>query len=140
VPSTVLLVEDEVDLADAMSMALRRAGFHVVVADTGADALAAVRTQAPDAVVMDRGLPDLDGAAASAQMRAMGFPGPIVIASGYTGQLHEVTCQQSGADTVLAKPFGLAELVAVVRDLLAHREAVAASSELDAGRPMAATS
>ena len=134
----MLLVEDEVDLADAMSMALRRAGFHVVVVDRGADALATVRAHEVDAVVMDRGLPDIDGTAASAQLRAMGFAGPIVIASGYSGQLHEVTCQQSGADSVLAKPFSLAELVAVVRELLAERHAVEEPSDPRAGRPVAA--
>ena len=128
VPTTVLLVEDEVDLSDAVSIALRRAGHQVVVAGTGEEAIAAVEEQAFDAVVMDRGLPDADGAAVAAQMRAMGHAGAIVIVSGYGGQLHEETCRTSGADSVLLKPFRLAELVDVVQGLLGDRRMVAAAT------------
>jgi DNA-binding response OmpR family regulator len=62
-------------------------------------------------VVLDRGLPDMDGTEAASIMRAGGFRGAILIASGRTGTVHLDACRSSGADAVLTKPFTLAYLV-----------------------------
>ena len=122
----MLLVEDEPDLAHVMSEALLRAGHEVVVADTGARALATIRSRHVDVVVVDRGLPDGDGTAAVAQMRALGFTGAVLVTSGYVGPEHEAACRDAGADGVLSKPFRLAELVERVQELVDGQELVVA--------------
>jgi DNA-binding response OmpR family regulator len=111
VPATVLLVEDEPDLAHVMALALRRAGFEVLTVDSGAAAVATVQTQDVAAVVMDRGLPDMDGLEATASVRADGYLGAVLVTSGYAGPTHVAACLEAGADDVLGKPFALAELV-----------------------------
>jgi two-component system KDP operon response regulator KdpE len=115
VPTTVLIVEDEPDLAQVMALAVGRAGFDVLTVDTGAGARAAVRRSDVAVVVMDRGLPDMDGLEATASLREDGFPGAVVVTSGHAGPEHVAACQGAGADDVLGKPFALAELVDRVR-------------------------
>jgi len=115
VPTTVLIVEDEPDLAQVMALAIGRAGFDVLTVDTGADARATVGRSAVDVVVMDRGLPDMDGLEAIASLREDGFVGAVVVISGHAGPDHVAACLGAGADDVLGKPFGLADLVDRVR-------------------------
>ena len=112
---TVLLVEDEPDLAHAMALALGRAGFDVVTVDSGSAARASIGGRHTDVVVMDRGLPDLDGLDATASLRADGFVGAVVVTSGHAGPDHVAACLGAGADDVLGKPFTLVELVERVR-------------------------
>ena len=112
---TVLIVEDEPDLARVMALAIGRAGFDVLTVDTGAAARATVSRSAVDVVVMDRGLPDMDGLEATASLREDGFLGAIVVTSGHAGPEHVAACLGAGADDVLGKPFGLADLVEHVR-------------------------
>ncbi len=113
---TVLLVEDEPDLAQAMALALGRAGFDVVAVGSGSQARADVGDRHVDVVVMDRGLPDMDGLEATASLRADGFLGAVLVTSGQSGPEHVAACLGAGADDVLGKPFTLAELVERVRD------------------------
>ena len=115
VPTTVLIVEDEPDLAQVMALAIERAGFDVLTVDTGAAARATVSRSAVDVVVMDRGLPDMDGLEATASLREDGFLGAVVVTSGHAGPEHVADCLGAGADDVLGKPFGLADLVDRVR-------------------------
>ena len=115
VARTVLIVEDEPDLAQAMALAIGRAGFDVLVVDTGADARATLRHTEVDVVVMDRGLPDMDGLEATAALRTDGFLGAVVVTSGHAGPDHVAASLGAGADDVLGKPFALAELVERVR-------------------------
>lgn len=112
---TVLLVEDEPDLAHAMALALGRAGFDVVTVDSGSAVRASIGGRDIDVVVMDRGLPDMDGLDATASLRADGFVGAVVVTSGHAGPDHVAACLGAGADDVLGKPFTLAELVERVR-------------------------
>ncbi|HSF34858.1 MAG TPA: response regulator [Nocardioides sp.] len=112
---TVLLVEDEPDLAQAMAIALGRAGFDVVTVDSGSEARAGVGERHVDVVVMDRGLPDMDGLEATASLREDGFLGAVLVTSGHAGPDHVAACLGAGADDVLGKPFSLVELVERVR-------------------------
>lgn len=117
VPLTVLLVEDEPDLARVMTVSLSRAGFDVVVRATAADALEVVAGQHVDVLVTDRGLPDGDGMDLVRRVRRDGFAGTVLVASGRSGPAHDEECRAGGADIVLAKPFRLADLTARLRDL-----------------------
>jgi DNA-binding response OmpR family regulator len=112
---TVLIVEDEPDLAQVMELALGRAGFDVVAVDTGSEARAVIARRQVDVVVMDRGLPDMDGLEATAFLRAAGFLGAVLVTSGHAGTDHVAASLGAGADDVLGKPFTLAELVDRVR-------------------------
>ncbi|WP_299930618.1 response regulator transcription factor [uncultured Nocardioides sp.] len=112
---TVLIVEDEPDLAQVMELALGRAGFDVLAVDTGSEARAVIGSRQIDVVVMDRGLPDMDGLEATAFLRAAGFLGAVLVTSGHAGTDHVAASLGAGADDVLGKPFTLAELVERVR-------------------------
>ena len=122
----MLLVEDEPDLIQVMEIALRRAGFDVVVAQSGARAVQTTLSRHIDVVTVDRGLPDMDGTVAAAKMRAAGFRGGILVTSGHSGSEHVDACRAAGADDVLDKPFALSELVDRVAGLLGAPEAVGA--------------
>jgi DNA-binding response OmpR family regulator len=98
-----------------MALAVGRAGFDVLSVDTGADARAAVGRSQVDVVVMDRGLPDMDGLETTSALREDGFLGAVVVTSGHAGPDHVAACLGAGADDVLGKPFALAELVDRVR-------------------------
>ena len=112
---TVLIVEDEPDLAQVMELALGRAGFDVLAVDTGSEARAVIGSRQVDVVVMDRGLPDMDGLEATAFLRAAGFLGAVLVTSGHAGTDHVAASLGAGADDVLGKPFTLSELVDRVR-------------------------
>lgn len=111
----MLIVEDEPDLVHVMGLVLTRAGFEVRQEGAGQAARTLVREGGFDAVVMDRGLPDMDGLDAVRLLRSDGYLGPILVVSGFAGDEHVAASLDAGADAVLAKPFSLADLVDRVR-------------------------
>jgi DNA-binding response OmpR family regulator len=117
-PHRVLLVEDEMDIVAPLVHALEREGYVVARAATAKDALAASSRHAYDVVILDLGLPDLDGLEVCRRLRGAGFGGAVLILSARTRELDRVVGLDAGADDYLAKPFGLAELLARLRALL----------------------
>ncbi|MEX0427551.1 response regulator transcription factor [Nocardioides sp. DS6] len=116
---SVLVVEDEEDIAFPLVRTLEREGYAVTHVDTGGSALACLESpQPPDVVILDLGLPDMDGLDVCRQARSAGFEGAIMIVTARAGELDRVVGLDYGADDYLAKPFGLAELQARVRALL----------------------
>lgn len=128
VPPTVLLVEDDPDLAHVMTLSLTRAGFDVLVSGTSADAAEVVASRHVDVLVTDRGLPDADGTELVRRVRRDGFTGHVLIASGRSGAAHDEECLRAGADEVFAKPFRLADLVARIQGLVPPELDVAVGS------------
>lgn len=120
----MLIVEDEPDLAHVMELVLTRAGFQVHCEGAGRAARALVQQVHLDVVVMDRGLPDMDGLEAVGLLRSDGYRGAILVVSGWAGPEHVSTSLAAGADAVLGKPFALADLVEQVR-LALEKDAVA---------------
>ena len=114
----VLVVEDEEDIAVPLMRTLEREGYEVSRASGGAEAVSFAVTQAPAVVILDLGLPDMDGLDVCRQMRAGGYEGGIIMVTARAGELDRVVGLDVGADDYLAKPFGLAELLARVRALL----------------------
>ena len=114
----VLVVEDEEDIAVPLMRTLEREGYEVSRASGGAEAVSFAVSNDPAVVILDLGLPDMDGLDVCRQMRSGGYEGGIIMVTARAGELDRVVGLDVGADDYLAKPFGLAELLARVRALL----------------------
>ena len=116
----VLVVEDDPDIGDVVRRSLRREGYDVRLAPDGSAALDEAAVFEPDAVVLDLGLPQVDGIEVSQQLRADGDV-PILMLTARDSVEARVEGLDSGADDYLVKPFDLQELLARVRALLRRR-------------------
>lgn len=114
----VLVVEDEAAIADIERLYLQRDGFDVAVLASGEQALAAVRQRRPVAVVLDVGLPDMDGIEVVRRLRAEGDHTPVLFVTARDEEVDRVLGLEIGADDYLTKPFSPRELVARVRAVL----------------------
>ena len=110
----VLVVDDEVALARALAINLRARGFEVEIASTGAAALDLVARFHPDVVVLDLGLPDMDGIEVLQGIRGWS-PVPVLVLSARTTGDEKVEALDHGADDYVTKPFGMDELRARIR-------------------------
>ncbi|NKE43172.1 response regulator transcription factor [Roseomonas frigidaquae] len=113
----VLVVDDEPQIHRFLKPALEAAGLAVLRAETGAEALRLVATQAPALVLLDLGLPDMDGQAALVRLRAFSAV-PVIIVSARDREAEKVQALDAGADDYVEKPFALAELLARIRAAL----------------------
>jgi DNA-binding response OmpR family regulator len=118
VMARVLVVEDEEDIAFPLVRTLEREGYTVTWVMDGEAALAQLQKEQEDVVILDLGLPDMDGLEVCRKARDAGYEGAIMIVTARGGELDRVVGLDYGADDYLAKPFGLAELQARVRALL----------------------
>jgi two-component system KDP operon response regulator KdpE len=123
----VLVVDDEAPLVRALAINLRARGFDVETAPDGRTALELVAKVRPDVVVLDLGLPDLDGLEVLAGIRGWS-PVPVVVLSARTTGDEKVDALDAGADDYVTKPFDLNELLARVR-AAARRGALSGSGE-----------
>ena len=110
----VLIVEDEAAVRKFVRAALIGNGYRVAEASTGEDALIEARTRSPDLVLLDLGLPDMDGLEVTRRLREWS-PAPIVVISARGQEKDKVDALDAGADDYLTKPFGTAELLARLR-------------------------
>ena len=110
----ILLVDDEIPIQRTVAPLLRSRGYEVDVASTGAEALKLARSGAPDLIVLDLGLPDLDGAEVCRRVRTES-PVPIVVLSARGAEADKVSALDLGADDYVTKPFGPEELLARIR-------------------------
>jgi two-component system OmpR family response regulator/two-component system response regulator QseB len=111
----ILLVEDDASLAAGLQKALGKDGFVVNHVPNGRQALAAVRAQAPDIVVLDLGLPDMDGLDVLAHLRQGESHIPVLVLTARDTLEDKITGLDGGADDYLAKPFDVKELSARLR-------------------------
>ena len=114
---TVLVVDDEASILDVVSDYLRHAGFLVATARDGATALATARSLQPDLVVLDLGLPGIDGLDVTRELRRTSEV-PIIVLTARGDEVDRVLGLELGADDYLVKPFSPRELVARVRAVL----------------------
>ncbi len=117
-PLRVLVVDDEVNIAELISMALRYEGWEVRQAHTGSKAVAAAKDFRPDAVVLDLMLPDFDGLEVLRRMRAFDTGVPVVFLTAKDSVEDRVAGLTAGGDDYVTKPFSLEELVARLRALM----------------------
>ncbi len=123
----ILLVEDEPSIADNIQYALKAASFEVIWVSTGQQALSAFSNQAPDLVILDIGLPDMDGFEVCRSLRAKSDL-PILFLSARSDEIDRVVGLELGADDYICKPFSPRELVARVKTNL-RRSGLSAASE-----------
>jgi two-component system KDP operon response regulator KdpE len=113
-PARILLVDDEVAIQRAVAPLLESHGYQVIVAGNGADALKFAEEDAPDLIVLDLGLPDVQGTEVCRRLRA-GSTVPIVVLSARGSEADKVNALDLGADDYVTKPFGPEELLARIR-------------------------
>jgi len=118
--AVILVVEDEPPIRRLLRTTLGANDYRTLEAGTGAEALSAQRRHRPDLVLLDLGLPDVDGQRLIGEIRKLG-PVPIVVLSSRGDEAAKVAALDSGADDYVTKPFGADELLARLRAALRHR-------------------
>lgn len=115
----VVIVEDEYNISSFVSAVLQANGFDTMVARNGADAIILITSHCPDLVLLDLGLPDMDGQGIIENVRGWSNV-PIIVVSARTRERDKVMALESGADDYITKPFGTSELLARIRTALRH--------------------
>ena len=130
---TILVVDDEANIADLVNLYLRREGFRVLKAPTGDAGLDAFRQHRPRLVVLDVGLPDVDGLEVCKRIRQTSQV-PVIFLTARDGEVDRVLGLELGADDYLTKPFSPAELVARVKAVLRRVDGAPPPEVVHAGR------
>ncbi|MBV9811163.1 MAG: response regulator, partial [Acetobacteraceae bacterium] len=115
----VLVVDDEPQIHRFLRPALETAGYRVERADTAAEGLRLAAVRAPEAVLLDLGLPDMDGQEALRRLRAFSAV-PVIVLSARDREADKIEALDNGADDYVEKPFGVGELLARIRTALRH--------------------
>lgn len=119
---TVLVVEDEPAISDLIAMYLKQGGYRVRCVADGETAMASIGADLPDAIVLDVGLPDMDGIEVCRRIRAAGDWTPILFVTARDGEVDRVVGLELGADDYITKPFSPRELVVRVKNVLRRVE------------------
>ena len=115
----ILVVDDEPQILRFLKPSLGAAGYEIITASTGAEALKAAATAAPDVILLDLGLPDMDGKDVIRQLRTWSKT-PIIVLSARDRETEKIAALDLGADDYVNKPFGIGELLARLRTALRH--------------------
>jgi DNA-binding response OmpR family regulator len=140
-PGTVLLIEDDQDIADLLRLLLEKEGYRLVHAATGEEGLRRVEERPPRVVLLDIGLPGMDGVEVCRRIRA-GSDVPVIMLTARDSEIDKVVGLEIGADDYVTKPFSPRELMARVKAVLrrseerpsAPRIAEVGDAVIDAGR------
>jgi two-component system KDP operon response regulator KdpE len=125
----VLLVEDDRSVSRVVSAALRARGYQVVAVGSGEEALARAELELPDVVVLDLGLPDIDGVEVCRRLRVWSTV-PVIVLTADGAEDRKIEALDEGADDYVTKPFSMPELLARVRVAERHRRAMSAVDEV----------
>ena len=126
---SILLVEDEKNICDFISTSLSAQDYRISTAHTGKEALPIITSQCPDLILLDLGLPDMDGMEIISQVRTWSSV-PIIVLSARTQEQEKVRALDLGADDYLTKPIGTSELLARIRTALRHSNRLNTDSPL----------
>ena len=124
---TVLIIEDEKNICNFIETTVTNNGYKTVTAYTGADGLSLAASCCPDLILLDLGLPDIDGMEIIRTIRQSSNM-PIIVISARTQENEKVNALDHGADDYITKPFGTPELLARIRTALRHTNTVAGSA------------
>ena len=117
----IMIVEDEKSIAGFIRAILNSNGYDAMVAQSGGEALTMISSHCPDLVILDLGLPDMDGAEIITKVRSW-TQLPIIVVSARGNEQDKVSALEIGADDYITKPFGAAELLARIRVALRHTQ------------------
>jgi two-component system, OmpR family, KDP operon response regulator KdpE len=131
--SRILIVEDEPALLRALRINLRARGYEVATASTGHDALGEAARQPPDAILLDLGLPDLDGAEVIRELRGWSAA-PVIVLSGRASSGDKIGALDAGADDYVTKPFNMQALLARLRAALRRGDHAPDGARFSIGR------
>ena len=120
-PLRVLAIDDEPAIRRFLRTSLRAEGYDIIEAETAEAGLAEIRRRAPDLVMLDLGLPGMDGIEMIRRLREGGSTVPIIVLTSRTDEAGKVEALDLGADDYVTKPFGMDELLARIRAALRHR-------------------
>lgn len=126
---SILIIEDEKNILDFMSRTLKANGYKTTTVTSGKAGLSIINSQCPDLILLDLGLPDMDGNDIIASVREW-TSCPIIVISARTGEHDKVAALDLGADDYITKPFGTSELLARIRTSLRHSNRMASNSPL----------
>ena len=126
---SILVIEDEKSICDFISRTLELNDYKVMTANTGKDGLAIITSQLPDLVLLDLGLPDMDGMDIIRQTREWSGM-PIIVISARTQEKEKVNALDVGADDYITKPFGTSELLARIRTAMRHSNKIGSNNQL----------
>ena len=126
---SILVIEDEKSICDFISRTLELNDYRVMTANTGKDGLAIITSQLPDLVLLDLGLPDMDGMDIIRQTREWSSM-PIIVISARTQEREKVDALDVGADDYITKPFGTSELLARIRTAMRHSNKISSNNQL----------
>ena len=130
----ILIVEDERNIADLLKLYLSREGFGVVITGDGLDALEQVRRHRPAAIILDVGLPGIDGTEVCRRLRADDDWTPVLFCTARDDEIDRVIGLELGADDYITKPFSPREVVARLKAVLRRSQGVTTRDELTLGR------
>ena len=125
----ILVVEDEQSIARFISAILNANGYETLMAQTGSEALSIISSTCPDLVILDLGLPDMDGTEILRDLRSWSSL-PVVVVSARSHEKDKVEALDMGADDYLTKPFGTDELLARVREAIRHTRTASGNDEV----------
>ena len=125
----ILIVEDDETVASVLKTAIRAAGYDVLLAQNGTSALSIISSHCPDCVLLDLGLPDMDGSSIIQSVRQW-TQIPILVISARNTELDKAAALDQGADDYMVKPFGTVELLARIRTALRHTRTTAESDQV----------
>ncbi|MCA8955332.1 MAG: response regulator [Planctomycetes bacterium] len=114
----VLIVEDDLDVHEGWSVFLQYHGYEVMSARDGLQGLESLDVEEPDIMLLDLGLPGVDGMEVLRRMRASGNETPVVVITAYSSVQTDLAVRDMGADAVLAKPINQNTLIPVIEELL----------------------
>ena len=116
---TVLIIEDEKNIQTFVGKILKKQDYRVLYADCGKEVLNLIHSQCPDVIILDLGLPDMNGNDIIQEVRTWTST-PIIVISARSAEKEKVLALDQGADDYITKPFGTSELLAHIRTSLRH--------------------
>ena len=116
---TILIIEDEKNICDFIATTLKAQGYKTITTGLGREGISLTASQCPDVILLDLGLPDVDGMEVIRQVRSYSAI-PIIVISARTQEKEKVMALDLGADDYITKPFGSSELLARIRTALRH--------------------
>lgn len=126
----ILLIEDDIDLCEAVSLQLKKNDYDTDICTSGTDALFYASQQSYDAIILDRMLPGIDGMTILQSLRRSGIQTPVIMATAMNNISDRIDGLDAGADDYIVKPFDVGELLARIRALTRRPALVSSGDEL----------